>query len=88
MVSDWKLAIPPPIKWIEIDTSFRAQQINSTPFFENRYQKIAVLAERCCYFCEFSPQVYQNRADYFVFSVLHKAFTAFAYKIRAPPSEV
>ena len=60
----------------------------STPFCENRYQNIAVLAERCCYFRKFSASFYRNGVKYSIFSVLHKSFTAFAYRIRAPPSEV
>ena len=60
----------------------------TTPFCENRYQKLAALAERCCYFCDFIPLISENRAIFSIFSVLHRAVTAFAYSIRAPPSEV
>ena len=62
--------------------------INSTPFCENRYQIIATLTERCCYFCKVSPLFGDNRVIFTKFSVLYKTFTAFAYRIRAPPSEV
>ena len=62
--------------------------IFSTPFCENRYQFLAGLAERCCYFCEISPLFCYTRGNYAIFSVLYKGFTAFAYSIRAPPSEV
>ena len=63
-------------------------QNNSTPFCENRYQIIVDLAERCRYFCGFSPEFGDKRNKLTNFSVLHKPFTAFAYRIRAPPSEV
>ena len=59
-----------------------------TPFCENRYQKIADLAERCCFICEFSPPFCHNGVKCCIFSVLYKNFTAFAYRIRAPPSEI
>ena len=59
-----------------------------TPFCENRYQKLAALAERCCFFCKFSASFLRNGVKYSIFSVLHKGFTAFAYRIRAPPSEI
>lgn len=62
--------------------------INSTPFCENRYQIIATLTERCRYFCDLSPVFGENRAILSKFYVLHNPFTAFAYRIRAPPSEV
>ena len=60
----------------------------TTLFCENRYQKNAILAERCWFFCEFSPSFWGFRRNNVNFSVLHKAFTAFAYRIRAPPSGV
>ena len=60
----------------------------STPFYENRYQIMVILTERCHYFCCFSPAFGNIRNELTNFSVLHKAFTAFAYRIRAPPSEV
>lgn len=60
----------------------------TTPFYENRYQKIADLAERCWFFCEISPPFCVLRGKNTTFSVLHKHFTAFAYRICAPPSEV
>lgn len=75
---------------LEVQTGNKqfAPQIISTPFCENRYQKIADLAERCCNFCKISASFFRNRVNYNIFSVLHKGFTAFAYRIRAPPSEV
>ena len=59
-----------------------------TPFCENRYRILAALAERCYYFCDFFLLFSNNRAIFSVIAVLHKAFTAFAYSIRAPPSEI
>ena len=60
----------------------------STPFCENCYQNLAVLAERCCFYCE-NPLLFCGiRVKIGKISVLHKVFTAFAYSIRAPPSEV
>lgn len=60
----------------------------TTPFCENRYQKIADLAEQRCLFCAISPPFRGFRRKIVKFYVLHNAFTAFAYRIRAPPSEV
>ena len=72
----------------QIEKVQSAPLIFPTPFCENRYQNIAALAERCCYFCGISSPFHHNRVKYRIFSVLHKAFTAFVYRIRAPPSEV
>lgn len=74
--------------WAQIDTVQSAPLIFTTPFCENRYQKIAALAERCYFICEFSPPFCHNGVKCCIFSILHKGFTAFAYRIRAPPSEV
>lgn len=60
----------------------------STPFPTTRYQNKADCGEWCCYFCNNSPLICHNGVKYGFFSVLHKAFTAFAYRIRSPPSEV
>jgi hypothetical protein len=60
----------------------------STPLCKVRYQKEAGFVERCCFFCGFSASFYENRGNIRFFSVLHVDFTAFAYKIRAPPSEI
>ena len=60
----------------------------STPFPKNRYQIIASFWERCRYFCKKSAVFYIKTGKRTDFSVLHNAFTAFAYNIRAPPSEV
>lgn len=65
-----------------------APQIISTPFCENRYQKLADLAERCCLFCGISTSFCRLSRKINKFYVLHKTFTAFAYRLRAPPSEV
>ena len=72
----------------QIETYQSALIIFSTPFCENRYRIIVVLAERCCYFCKGPPLFYDNRVIFEKISVLHKPFTTFAYNIRAPPSEV
>ena len=65
-----------------------APQKNSTLFPKNRYQFIATFWEQCHLFCEKITNFFINQYNYVFFSVLHKAFTAFAYRIRAPPSEV
>ncbi|MBQ6719238.1 MAG: hypothetical protein IJN20_02675 [Oscillospiraceae bacterium] len=62
--------------------------IFSTSFCENRYQNLAALTERCCFFCKVFPQFPHKQGEIKNFSVLHNFFTAFAYSIRAPPSEV
>ena len=75
---------------LEVQTGNKqfAPQIILTPFFENRYHKIADLAERCCLFCGISTSFCGLNRKINKFTVLHKTFTAFAYRIRAPPSEV
>jgi len=60
----------------------------ATPFPMFRYQKIGDYGEWCCFFCELSPLFYVIRGKNKYFSVLDKPFTAFAYRIRAPPSEI
>ena len=60
----------------------------STVFPKNRYQKIAVFWELCRTFCKKTAMFYKFRVNKSYFSVLHKTFTAFSYRIRAPPSEV
>jgi len=76
------------IKWVQIGDFHFAPIIFSTPFPKNRYQKIATFWERCRSFCKKTPAFYKNSEEKSFFSVLHKGFTAFAYRIRAPPSEV
>lgn len=79
---------PPSKKQAQIETHQSAPYILPTPFCYNRYQIFAVLAERCCFFCVFLPLFCGFRFKTVKFSGLHKAFTVFAYRIRAPPSEV
>ena len=79
---------PPWKKTAQIGAQKSAPVFLSTPFCENRYQYLADLAERCCYFCKVSPLFCDNRVVFAKISVLYKTFTAFAYRIRAPPSEV
>ena len=76
------------ICWVYATIMLFAPIFFSTSFCENRYHYLADLAERCCYFCKISPLFCYTRENYAIFSVLHKSFTAFAYRIRAPPSEV
>ena len=84
-----KKVIQPP-GWgdrVQLGSGRSAPQNIPTPFCENRYRILVALAERCCYFCDFIPSASENRVIFCIFSVLYKAFTAFAYSIRAPPSE-
>ena len=60
----------------------------STPFCENRYQKIAALAEWCFFFCTIFPKYKGLTREYIKSYVLYGKVTAFAYTIRAPPSEI
>lgn len=60
----------------------------STPFCENRYQKIAYLAEWCFFFCDIFPKYKDLIGVYINSCVLYGKVTAFAYTIRAPPSEI
>ena len=53
-----------------------------------RYQIQPDAGESCWFFCEFTPLFRGFRINNEKISILHKAFTAFAYMIRAPPSEV
>jgi hypothetical protein len=73
---------------VQIGNNRSAPFLFTTPFHQSRYQKIVPLEEWCCFFCEIFPSFFHNGANYYIFSVLHKRFTAFAYRIRAPPSEV
>ena len=61
---------------------------NTTPFCENRYQKIAALAEWCLFFCKILPKCKGLTENYINSCVLYGKITAFAYTIRAPPSEI
>ena len=79
---------PPWKQLAQIEMNQSAPRFFPTPFCENRYQIIVFLAERCCYFCKVPPLFCDNRGVFAKISVLYKTFTAFAYRIRAPPSEV
>ena len=60
----------------------------STPFCENRYQIMAALAEWCCIFYEFSTRFRGFTRKVLNSRFLYRKFTAFAYTIRAPSSEI
>ena len=79
---------PPIEKWVWKVNELSAPLNFSTPFPITRYQRKADSGEWCCYFCNISSQYESSREIIAIFSVLHKSFTAFAYRIRAPPSEV
>ena len=85
-----EISIPPPkmIFWVQIGDFQSALKIFSTPFCENRYQIMAVLTEQRRYSSKYFSFFSKNGEILVDFSVLHKGFTAFAYRIRAPPSEV
>ena len=61
---------------------------NTTPFCENRYQKIAALAEWCFFFCDIFLKYKDLTQVYLISFVFYEKVTAFAYTIRAPPSEI
>ena len=79
---------PPWINGAQIGMVQSAPQIFPTVFPKSRYQKIATFWEHCRSFCKKTPAFYKNREKKMFFSVWDKGFTAFAYRIRAPPSEV
>lgn len=59
-----------------------------TPFCENRYQIMAALAERCCFFWRKTTLFKGLRAENGKICILHKIATAFLARIRGPPSEI
>lgn len=75
---------------IEVQTGKRrfAPLFFSTLLPKIRYQMEADFREQCRYFRKKIPMFCKKLGNTFVFSVLHKVFTIFAYKIRAPPFEV
>ena len=80
-----------PLSWgvgVQIGDDLSAPPKISTLFPKNRYQFIATFWEQCHLFCGKITDFFINQCNSLFFSVLHKAFTAFAYRIRAPPSEV
>ena len=91
---------PPPLRWIltrfifspfdraQLDLPPTAPPNFSTPLLWLRYRILARSEERCRWFFLISLQKLKRSEKTRKISVLHKAFTAFAYRIRAPPSEV
>ena len=75
-------------KKVQKDYTISAPLFLSTPFCENRYQKIAALAEWCFFFCDIFPKCKGFTREYIKSCVLYGKVTAFAYTIRAPPSEI
>ena len=73
---------------VQIGNDRSAPLFYTTLFYQSRYQKIVPLEEWWCFFCEIFLPFFHNGANLYIFSVLHKRFTAFAYRIRDPPSEV
>ena len=73
---------------MQIGDDLSAPHKISTLFPKNRYQFIATFWEQCHLFCGKITDFFINQCNSLFFSVLHKAFTAFAYRKRAPPSEV
>ena len=80
--------IVPPFNWAQPDVLPTAPQNYSTPLLWLRYQNLARLEERCRWFFYNSLPKLKIIEKTRKISILHKAFTAFAYSIRAPPSEV
>lgn len=83
------IGIPPPligraqmIKWSS------APDLFSTPFCENRYQKTAILAERCYYFQRKNPTTDILREGNTKISLIHKIPSAFLCRIRGPPFQI
>lgn len=65
-----------------------APHIFSTPFLSVPYQKIGSIEEWCRNFWSDFPECAIESAKYMIFSILHRISPAFAYRIRAPPSEI
>ena len=86
-----RIKLNKPLSWgvgVQKGDDLSVPQKFSTLFPKNCYQFIATFWEQCHLFCEKITDFFINQYNYVFFSVLHKAFTAFAYRIRAPPSEV
>ena len=91
---------PPPLRWIfkrfifspfdraQSDLLPTAPSIFSTPLLWVRYRILAGSEERCRWFFYNSLPKQKIIEKSRKISILYKAFTAFAYSIRAPPSEV
>ena len=83
-----KRFIVSPFDWAQPDEIPAAPIFFSTPLLWLRYQNLARLEERCRWLFYNSLQNPKRTEKSRKISVLHKAFTVFAYRIRAPPSEV
>ena len=75
-------------KKVQKDYTISAPLFLSTPFCENRYHKIADLAEWCFFFCDIFLKYKDLTQVYLISFVFYEKVTAFAYTIRAPPSEI
>lgn len=83
------IGIPPPlIKRAQMINWSSAPELFSTPFCDNRYQKKAVLAERCCYFQRKNPITDILRGGNTKISLIHKIPSAFLCRIRGPPFQI
>ena len=60
----------------------------ATPFCENRYHKIAALAERCCFIWRKTTRFRGFCADNEKICILPKKEPALLARIRGPPSEI
>lgn len=81
----WRQKIPPNINWVQQVNALSVPNIFSTPFPITCYHNLASYGEWCCYFWRISSTFPISSDKYIKFSVLHNAFTVFAYSIRGPP---
>ena len=72
----------------QVTTQLLALNLFATFCLWLRYQILARLEERCRQLFYISPQNLKRTDKDRIISVLNKTFTAFAYRIRAPPSKV
>jgi len=79
---------PPPEKLVRAERFLLAPKFFPTPFLNIPYQKMGSIEEWCRSFWGNSPENTIEIGNFLYFSVLHKVFTAFAYRVRAPPSEI
>ena len=80
-----------PLSWgvgVQKGDDLSVPQKFSTLFPKNRYQFLATFWEQCHLFCVKIDDFFINQSNILFFSVFYKDFTAFAYMIRAPPSEI
>ena len=73
--------------WAQPDALPTAPLLFSTSLLWLRYQILAKLEERCLFFFHNSLRNPEKSGKNKEFSVLHNAYTAFAYRIRAPPHQ-